>query len=871
LAFALVSVLRFIVPRGRRATWLAEWRGELSYLSSIQEHTAKQHEPARRSPDVLTYSLHAIRHAAAHRGHEWRPEMLMQDVRYAVRRLSRSPGFTAVAMLTIAIGVGANTAIFGVVNSTLIDPLPYPNADRIVYLWRQAPAISLMTTPSGENVVAWREQATSFEEIQVYDGGTFTLTGGEEPRELLGLRVLPGFFEFLGVQPAVGREFSEEEARLGENVVVLSDGLWRTHLGADENVLGRTLMLDDEPHVVIGVMSPDFHFQAPFDDTQLWLPMSEEQAAEERSPFAMARLAPGVSTAAANEELVAIAASESEQTGEEVWSGIARRPQDLFGDTFRTSLVALQAAVAIVLLIACANVANLLLARGTTQREEMAMRAAIGASRRRLFRQLLTEHFLLAAAGGLLGYGLARASVALIMWLRPEELTGLALVRVDGRVFLFAVVVASLTGLAFGALPAWQASKLDFSTRLRRLGRTGSAGRGSIVLRNGLVAAEVALAPVLLVVAGLLLSSFGRLLDADLGFDTDDVLTMSLSLPEGRYADDVQRAVFREELEARIRQVAGPRLEGIAVSGGRLPTMGILFGTYAAEGEEPLPAFTDMAAHAGWVSPGFFGVLGIDLLAGRDFSTEDADSSERRVIVNAAWAARMWGDGEAVGRRIVDMQSDSDSYTVVGVVEDAKLAGPVGGLGDLHIFFPQVSFAAFSLLVRTSDDPRTLIDGIKQQIWALDADLPIMDVALLESAYAGRLASQRFNLVLMGIFAAIALSLALIGVYGVLSYSVGRRTHEIGIRVALGARRKNVVPMIAWQGMRMVLLGVLIGIAGAVAATRFIESLLFEVSAIDPLTYLAVVVALVVVALLACLVPALRAARLDAMEALRRA
>ena len=868
VALAMLAVVRFVVPRRQRAAWLAEWRGELLYLSSRE---SRHHPPARR-PDVLAHSLHAIPHAAAHFKHEWSPDMLLQDLRYAARRLLKAPGFTVVAMLTVAIGVGANTAIFSVIDSTLLNPLPYPDADRLVFLWKQAPGSSLQTTPESEDIAVWRERATSFEDIQVYSSaGALTLRGGDEPRRLIGLRVLPGFFDFLGVQPLRGRGFSEEEGRLEERLAIIGYGLWRSHLGGADDVLGRTLTLDDEPYTVVGVMPRDFHFQAPFDESELWLPLSMANAEQLASPFAVARLAEGVSKEAADQELAAIAAAMAEETGEDVWPAAARRPQDLHAASFSASLVMLQAAVAMVLLIACANVANLLLARGAGQRGEMAMRAALGASRRRLLRQLLTEHLVLALAGGLLGYGLARGSVAAIALLRPESMTSLATLRVDGWIFFFAMGVAALTGALFGFAPALQASRQNLSVQLRESGARSSGARGRTWLRNALVVAEVGLAMLLLVGAGLLFSSLYQLLNVDLGFDTDNVLALSVGLPRERYPDDPSQRQLYDELVARLRQVGGARVEGIAAASGPLPTLGIWMSSFAAEGEEPREPFVDLVAHTGIVSPGYFTTLRVRFVDGRDFTADDVDSPDRPVIVNAGWAERMWPGERAVGKRIQVQRSGEPSfYRVVGVIDDPLLVGPTGAFNDLQIFRPWFASSSPSLIIRTSGDPLPLVEAFKEQVWAIDPDLPIENIARLDEIYAGRLVGQRFNVMLLGAFAAIAVLLAVIGVYGVLSYAVGQRAHEIGIRVALGARRGDVVPMIAWQGMRMVLLGVVIGIASAAALTRFIESLLYEVSAIDPATYVAVSTVVVAVAALACLIPALRAARVDAMEVLRR-
>jgi predicted permease len=653
-------------------------------------------------------------------------------------------------------------------------------------------------------------------------------------------------------------------------VAVISSGLWRSEFGGGD-VLGRTLTLDGRRHTVVGVMPPEFHLSAPFDDTPVWLPLSMADPAEHQSPFAIGRLREGVTAERANQELAAIAAGLDGLQGAASWPGIARRPQDLNGSTLRTSLVMMQGTVAIVLLIACANVANLLLARGAGRHADMAVRAALGAGRGRLFQQLLTEHLMLAMGGGLLGYGLARAGVAVLVALRPEEITALAAVRVDGGIFFFALAVAALTGTLFGLVPALQASRPAVVESLKAAGRSPAASHGRSWLRDALIVGEVALAVPLLVAAGLLLGSLGRLVNADLGFDTSHVLTMHVSLPESRYPTEVERHEFRDTLETRIRQVAGGRLDGLAVSGSALPTLGLWFGTFGAEGQESIDAFTNVAAHAGAVSPGYFNTLGVGLVDGRYFGPDDLARSDNPVILNATWARRMWGDEKAAGKRLwVETPSGPSYHHVVGVIEDAMLVGPTGSMGDLQIFQPADDFSTLAMLVRTTDDPSPLAGSFRELVWAIDPDLPVRDVRRLDQVYAGRLALQRFQVTVLGGFAVVAVVLALIGVYGVLSQIVGQRREEIGIRLALGASRARVVSMVCLHGMRTVLAGVGIGVVVAAALTRFIESHLYEVRALDPTTYMAASALVVIAAAFACLMPTLAASRLDATTVLRR-
>jgi predicted permease len=502
----------------------------------------------------------------------------------------------------------------------------------------------------------------------------------------------------------------------------------------------------------------------------------------------------------------------------------------------------------------------------------MAVRRAIGAGRGRLLRQLVTENLLLALAGGVLGFGLARLGIVALMALRPESMYSLETVRVDPAMLWFALGISVVTGGVFGLAPAIQGSRPDVLDQIRDASRSGTPSSGKVWARNTFVVAEVALSIVLLVGAGLLINSLGRLLSTDAGFDPHNVLALSLELPEDRYPEAASRTEFHEQLEERILMAAGDRIESLGTASNPPPRMGIWHSVFAPEGGETAPPFDGVFTWVLEASPGYLQAMGIELVDGRDFVAGDEESESNPIIVNADWARQMWGDVRAAGRRFVS-RADTDEprvHTVVGVIADAKLSGPMGRHTSFNIIWPRdPGEAALSIAVRAAEDPMALVDVLKEQVWAIDPNVPIEDVALIEQLLAGTLAPQRFNAVLMTLAAVVAVALALIGLYGVLSYSVGQRTREIGIRMALGAETSRLVPMVAWQGMRLVVVGVVIGVGAAVALTRFIESLLYEVTAFDAITYATVVATLAIVSTLACLAPAARAARLDPMVALR--
>jgi len=731
-ALALISTVRWIVPRRFRARWIAEWRGELWHLwNARSSQTALADDPGRSG--VMSYSLSSIPHATALARQEWTPDMVLQDVRYALRRLSSNPGFVLVAVLTIAIGVGANTAIFSVINSTIINPLPYPDADRIVYLWRLLDDVSdYMVTPGGEDIRVWRQQMTSFEEMEVWATKHVTLTGEGEPTDLVASLVSTRLFAFLGLQPSRGRGFSFEEAREDARVAVISDGFWHRRLGGIDDVLGHRLLLSGEPYEIIGVLPRSYVAHGLFLSSEIFLPLPGDEVVEEGPSAAIGLLKRGVTAEAANAEFDAIAAATSADGDPEetVPAGRAMRPQEMVGDDFRTSLFTLQAAVGFLLLIACANVANLLLARGTAQQREMAVRAAMGAGRGRLLRQLLTENLLLAIGGGLLGYGLAQLGVAVIMAWQPESMHSLQTVRVDPSMLLFTLGVAVVTSVVFGLLPAMQGSRPDVLDQLKDATRAGTPSLRRVWARNSIVVAEVALSIVLLVGAGLLLTSLGRLVRSDAGFDPHNVLALSLDLPEDRYPEAAGRIEFRRQLEERIALAAGDRIESMAVASYPPPRGGVWFSTFTPEGGETIPGLERTPVFTTSVSSGYLETLRIPLVHGRDFITGDETDESNPVIVSAEWARRMWGDERAAGKRFSARGREASTlFSVVGVVADPKLTGPVARFNDLLVFRPKDAADAFlSIVVRTEGDPLSLVEILKQQVWAIDPDVPIEDV-----------------------------------------------------------------------------------------------------------------------------------------------
>ena len=796
---------------------------------------------------------------------------LLQDLRYATRRLLKSPGFAAVAVGALALGIGANTAIFSVVNSVLLRPLPYAEPEQLVQLWEARPRQNMPSVEiAPHEFLAWAEQAQSFQRLAAADVAEYNLTGHFEPERVTGSLVTAGYFPLHGVAPLHGRAFLEEEDRPGaNNVVVLGHDLWQRRFGSDPSLVGQTVSLDGVACTVVGVMPRGFPL--PY-GAALARPIafSGEDRTRPGSHFlnVYGRLKDGVTQAQAEAEMAAVAARvEQSLAGTNVGHQVAvvSLHEQVVGGA-RTALLILLGAVALVLLIACANVANLLLARAAARRREVAVRAALGASRWRIVRQLLAESLLLSGLSGVLGLLLAVWGVELLIRLDPAGVQRAGEVTLDWRVLFFTLGLSLLTGLLFGLAPALQASKADFVESLKEGGRSGH-GLARSRLRGALVVAEVALTLVLLVGAGLLLKSFGQLLAVDPGLDPRGVMTLDLTLPRAKYEEPQRVAAFYERLLQEASAVPGVESAG-AVS--ILPLAGNDSSNFVQiEGREPLPPGQALRAGRRNVSLDYFRALSIPVKRGRAFTQADAEGAPPVLVINEALARAFFPGEDPVGKR-VRTGDRSPWVEVVGVVGDVRHRGLDVDTRP-EMFFPhlQTPSRQMTLVVRTSGDPEALAGPLRERVRAIDRDQPVGNVRTMEGWLSESVASRRFSATVLGIFAAVAAGLAALGLYGVVSYSVAQRTHEIGLRVALGARPRDVLRLVIGQGMLLTLIGTAVGVAAALALTRLMSSLLFGVAATDATVFVTVPLLLAGVALLACYFPARRATKVDPMVALR--
>ena len=805
-------------------------------------------------------------------------EMLWQDFRFGLRMLAKKPGFTAVAVIALALGIGANSAIFSVVHTVLLRPLPYRDADRIVMVWEDGTAHGFpINVTSAANYIDWRDQNQVFETMAIVGRASFNLTGAGEPERIDGRRVSSSLFPLLAVDPVLGRTFLPEEDSPGANrVVILSHGLWQRRFGMRPDVIGQHLTLNGQSYEVVGVMPPHFHF--PSRDDQLWVPIAftPQQAANrgDNSFEAIARLKPGVSREQADAEMDTITARLQQQYPNVVktqGSVVIPLHEQLVGD-IKPALLILLGAVGFVLLIACANVANLLLVRAAARQKEIAVRLALGAGRRRLIRQLLTESILLSAIGGAVGLLVALCGVSLLKTFIPKEIGQVTAVGIDANVLVFTLGVSLLTGLIFGLAPALQASKFNLNETLKEGGRDSAVGRRGNRLRSFLVVAEVAISLVLLIGAGLLINSFLRLRNIDPGFHSKNLLTMRIALPREKYPDHAKRKAFYGELLSRVEALPGVRSAAVS---NWIPltlqgdTFGISIEGRPDPGAQEMP---DIVTRV--VSPGYFNTMGIELLRGRPFADgQDRTDTALVAIISETMARRLWPGEDPLGKRIKPGRSDSDMewITVVGVAKDVRqfelTAEP-----RLQMYLPYSQpsfFVPGHLVVRTEVEPASLTAPVREAVWAIDKDQPVSDIRSMEEIFSESIARQRFSMLLLAIFAGVAMLLGAVGIYGVVSYSVAQRAHEIGVRMALGAPRGNVLRMVVGQGLKLVLLGVGIGLVAASVLTRLMESLLFGISATDPATFVAISVVLVAAATLASYIPARRATRIDPLIALR--
>ena len=809
---------------------------------------------------------------------------LIDDFRFGLRILLRNPGFTLAACLVLALGIGANTAIFSVVNAVLLRPLPYQDAPRIMQVWHIPPAKSFpgmtLFSVSPANYLDWQAQNHSFEQMAAYGFASFNV-GGERPEAIRGSSVAPGFFSILRVQPVLGRIFSLDEDRPGQgNVVILGNNLWRDHFASDPTIVGRNVLLNSQPYTVIGVMPPKFKFP---DWADLWVPMawSDERRAVRgnHNYMVIGRLKPEVSVEQAKEDLSAISARLEQQYPEDDkgW-GATLLPlrEQLVGDV-RPALLVLLGAVAFVLLIACANVANLVLAKTLARKKEIAIRTSLGASRAAVLRQILAETLILSISGAAFGLFLARFGITLMEKFLADQLPSSVEITLDAQVLTFTLFLALFAGILAGLLPAVRFTKTDIYEALKQGQSRGSSDSSGNKTRGLLVVSEVALSLVLLVGAGLMLRTLLQLSSVRPGFNPNNVLTAALPVPGTKFSTPAAESRFCVQLLEQLRATPGvlsaALIDSLPLDGG---------GSHqpiAVEGQPIVPMADQPEIDVRVISPGYLSTMRIPLLRGRDLNDADIVGRPPVVLISESVAKRFWPNDNPIGKHVTLTFSGKAAREVVGVVGDVK-EDSLGQTRPTEALYwplsqmtaqPGETWRAFgmSLAVRTSADPASATSAVSAAVHRVDPELPVVHVVTMEGLISASLSSQRFNVLLLGAFAGLALVLAAVGIYGVLSYTVRRRVREIGIRMALGASHSDVLRLVVADGMKPILLGVALGLAAALALSRVVASLIFGVRATDPLTFAAVALLLVAVGLLATVLPAYRATRVEPVSILR--
>ena len=810
-------------------------------------------------------------------------EHLSQDVRFAFRMFAKNPGFTAIAVLTLALGIGANTAIFSFVYGVLLAPLPYRDASRLVVLNETTPRVGNVSV-SYPNFLDWRTASKAFSQMAAVQQMGFNLAGASvsQPENIVGGAVSPNFLSMMGIRPLLGRDFDPSEEKAGTApVVLLSYPLWQSHFGADRGAIGRTITLDERSFTIVGVLPPDFRW---LDKMDVMLPIgvwaTNNPDATDRGArgdnTTIARLAPGVTFAQARAEMNAIVAGlAKEYPRQNGGGGVALQSiRDAYVSNTRQALLVLFGAVVFVLLIACANVANLFLVRGAARTKEIALRIAFGASRSRIIWQMLTESLVLASLGGILGLVLAIGGIHGMTRLLPTDTFAGAAVTLNAPVLLFVALVVVFAAFVFGLAPAMHATKQDIQSELKEGGRTSTAGARQNRLRAVLAVGEISLALILLAGAGLMMKSLYNLMNVNPGFRTHHVLSMEIDLNPQRYAKDPAILNFWQQVLDHVRALPG--VESAAL-GTVVPLTGNHSRTDITIEGMPLPKPGDWP-HPDFheISPGYLRTLGIPLLRGREFTDADNEHSSLVGLVNEKLARQFWPNQDPVGKRFMFGHPDLSGknppkwITVVGVVADTKLYG-LQNPSRLEVYDPlhQDASSDMNLLVKSNVDPAAMISAIRSAVASVDKDQAIFAISTMDQLRSDSVATQRLTLVVLGAFSALALILAAIGIYGVISYSVAQRTHEIGIRIALGAQRGDVLRMVLKQGVQIALIGVALGFAVSIGLTRLMSSLLFSVGADDPATFASAAILLALVALFACYIPARRALRVDPMIALR--
>ncbi|HKV35469.1 MAG TPA: ABC transporter permease [Pyrinomonadaceae bacterium] len=798
-------------------------------------------------------------------------DLLIHDLRYAFRMMFKHRLFTCVAVLALGLGIGANTAIFSVINAVVLRPLPYGNPEQLVTVLHDK---TVPVAPA--NYFDLAAQSQSFSGIAAAQWWEPNLTGHEQPEHLRGLQLTAQMFQVLGVSPLLGRTFNADEDQPGrERVVVLSHRLWQRRFGGDAGVVGQQVTFDGESYTIIGVMPAEFQF-APFWATkaELWSPLNLTERANDRGGQSLrvfARLRPGVTRAMAQAEVATIfrrLEQEHPETNKGLPIAVEPLHEQVVGKT-RPALLILFGAVSFVLLIACANVANLMMARAASRQKEIALRTALGANSARIARQLLTESIVIALIGGAFGLLLSIAGMRALLALGPGSLPRLQTIALDLPTLAVTFGLSVITGLLFGLAPVLQTRKWNWYESLKESTRGSSAGRGRVNARRLLVITEVALALMLLVGGGLMVRSFARLRAVDPGFNPDQLLTMTISLAGSAENTGPKRVAFFNELLQRVDSLPGVQ-SASAIN--HLPLGGDVWTVpFLVEGRPaPAPGEKQSGVYR-VIRPDYFRTMGATLLKGRDFTAHDNDTSPQVVIVNESFAKRHWPNEDPLGKRIRVSQDDYVPREIVGVVkalkQDQWTAEP-----NLEMYLPYLQAPApraLTLVVRSSGDPLALVGAIENQVWSIDKNLPVAEIRTMQEVIAGSIEQHRFNLFLLGLFAFVALVLALVGIYGVMSEAVNARTHEIGIRMALGARAADVLRMVVGQGMALAVIGIVIGLFGAFWLTRFMSTLLYEVSPTDSVTFLLIPLVVALVVLCACLVPARRATKVDPLIALR--
>jgi putative ABC transport system permease protein len=812
-------------------------------------------------------------------------ENLWQDLRYGARMLMKNPGLTLVIVLSLAIGIGANTAIFSVTSALLLKPLPYPHADRLALLWLRSPGIGIpQDWPSPGQYHDIKTQNHVFDDTAIAIGGSYTLTGLTKAMKVDGIEGSSSLLNMFGAKPLLGRTFLPEEDRPGKpDSIVLTYGLWQQAFGGDANILGRSVMINGKPRAVVGVLRADFtlnHEVIPtigeIDKAEIFLPLPLD--AKDEADYGpedyniVARLKPGVTMRQAQADIDVIAARLREEKHRDRSFRISVVPvmEQVVGST-RNSILILLGAVALVLLIACANVANLLLSRAAGRQKEIAVRRALGAGKGRLVMQLLTESILLSVLGGAAGLIIASWSLYLVHAIHPGNIPRMDEIGMDFRVLAFTLAVSIITGIVFGLAPAYRASRVDLNAALKAGGRSSRASGGLNVkrdkLRGALVIAELAVSLTLLAGAGLLIRSFARLVSVPPGFNTDHVISMQVSVRGPKYRQEAQIAQFYQNLSERVRNLPGVTAQGFVSS---LPlTTAVGWGPLEIEGYVPPANQPELQVDKREATPDYFRTMQIPLISGRAFADSDTGKSGQVVLIDQKMAERFWPHGDAVGKRVRHNEHDTWK-TIVGVVGVVKEYG-LDTDTRMVVYFAhaQVTEMTMYLVARTTTDPASVSDAIIQQVHAVEPDAPVYDIATMQQRFHDSTARQRFATTMLAAFACFALILAAVGVYGVMSFLVAQGTPDIAIRMALGAQRRSILSLVFQQGMSLALIGIGAGLLGALILTRVMAGLLFDVSATDPLTFAGVAMLLTLVALAACYIPARRAMRVDPMVALR--